>query len=268
MSVSLFSVCLGSIERAPFLADLVETMIQIEQGINRLMNQLHLTSQLELRRTICPDRKEWVEVSLIDGAQMNLFERLDTAGGMNLTIPEIEGAALSFQVRRAVQTLHYLHRARVWQSDAFKETLETLNPTEAVRTITHHWPRDHGQLSLRTPDGLTTSTNVPNRFFSMRSDQPVRLTFRAREVGRHSATVTMDNGSTEMIRAKSRSIRVAWSASDALGTAQVLIDSAMAETWMTGLFNVVRNRHNQPKSLLLLNSTSLECFASRCVPSQ
>lgn len=268
MSASLFSVCLGSIERTSLVSDLVDTMVQIERGISRLMTQLHLTSQLELRRTICSERKEWVDVSLIDGAQMSLFERLDTAAGMNLTIPEIEGSALSVQVQRALQTLHSLHRARVWQSDDFLETLEPLNLTDAIRTITHHWPRDDGQLSLRTADGLTTFTNVPNRIFSTRSDQRFRLTFRPREVGRHSATVTMDHGSTEMIRAKSRSIRVAWSAGDALETARFLIDSAMAETWMTGIFNVVRNRHNQPKSLLLLSSSSLESFDSRCVPSQ
>lgn len=258
MSVSLFSVCLGSVERAPLVMDLVDTMVQVERGISRLMTQLHLTSQLELRRTICSERKEWVDVSLVDGAQMSLFDRLDTALGTHLTLPEIEGSALNEQVQRAVHALHSLHRGRVWHSSEFLASLEPLSLTAAMRTVTCYWPQSGGQLSLRTSEGLTTLANVPNRVFSARSDQRFRLTFRPREVGRHSANVILDHESAGLIRSKNRSIRIAWSTDEELELARTLIACTLEEAWMTGTFSVVRNRYDHPKSLLLLGSASLE----------
>jgi hypothetical protein len=146
---------------------------------------------------------------------------------------------------------------RVWHSHDFLASLEPLNLTQAIRTITHHWPHEGGQLSLRTMEGLTSVTNVPNRFFSARSDHAIRLTFRPREVGRHSATVNLDPESAATIRAKGRSIRITWYASDELEPAKYLVNSALAEVWMTGVFDVARNRHNRPKSLLLVQSSSL-----------
>lgn len=267
MSAMQFSVCLGHADREPLVSDLIESIVRVERGITALSERLRLSSHLELRRTICQERKEWINVYLRAGAQENLIDVLEASLGSSLTLEDIESRALHEQFQQAMSTLNTLCRSRIWTSNEFLSCISKLSSPESLKAITRHLPLENGEVLWRTMDGTTSKTKIPNRLFSARSDRIYRLTFLPREVGRLSATVVIDHESALLISAKNRSIKMIWSSFDELSPAQVLVKSALDEVWMTAVFHVTRNRHNQAKSLLLQNFLSLTFYDSLLKPA-
>lgn len=258
MNEMQFSICLGHADRDPIASDLIESIVRVENGITALAETLHLGSRLELRRHICEEHKEWICVTLHAGNQMTLVDEFEASIGSELTLKDIEGSVLNEQFQKAMSALNTLCRRRVLTSTEFLGCISTLSLSDTLKAITRHLPSDHGVVSWRTVDGITSKTKVPNRLFSSRSDQVFRLNFLPREVGRASATVTVDRESALLINAKNRSMKMIWSTFDEVSPAQSLVQSALDEAWMTAAFHLTYNRNNEPKSLLLQSATSLE----------
>lgn len=258
MSEMEFSVFLGHADRDPIASDLIESISRIERGITALTETLRLSCQLELRRYICKEHKEWICVTLHAGNQMTLVDDLEASIGSELTLRDIEGSVLNEQFQQAMSMLNNLCRRRVWTSTEFLSCISTLRLSDTLKTITRHLPSNDGVVSWRTMDGITSNTMVPNRLFSARSAQVFRLNFLPREVGRTSASVIVDRESAYLINAKSRSMKMIWSTFDELRPAQFLVQSALEEWWMTGAFYLTYNRNNEPKSLLLQSTPSLQ----------
>lgn len=267
MSAMEFSVCLGHVDREPLVSDLIESIVRVEKGITALSERLRLSSHLELRRTICKDHKEWINVNLQAGVQENLIDVLEASLGSSLTLEDIESLALHEQFQQAMSTLNILCRTRVWTSNEFLGCIAKLNSPESLKAITRHLPLENGEVLWRATDGTTSKTKIPNRLFSARSDQIYRLAFLPREVGRLTATVVIDHQSALLINTKNRSMKMIWSNFDELSPAQSLVQSALDEVWMTAVFHITRNRHNEAKSLLLQSVSSLEPYDGHLTPT-
>ena len=252
MSIGVFSVLMGHAAQPTELAAYVRRLNRVEQGIQDLLAPIRWSSEIRLFRRVDPEGEEWLDVHVEEGAQRSMVPELERSLGSTLRDLDIEGEFAQRRVRQALVLLTELQTKRQWNTSEFLDVVERGTLTRAGR----HMGDDQGRLMVRTPDGQSASTLLPNRRFSALRAEAVDLQFRPLKVGIDGAQVWLSKAAHRLVTSRSRRIELNWHSDVSATVADELFHAAKVQRWVWARCRVIDNRDGIAKTLLV------ECMRS------
>ncbi|MDP1654542.1 MAG: hypothetical protein Q8K91_00605 [Hylemonella sp.] len=253
MSTGVFSVLMGHAAKPTELASYVRRLKRVEQGIEDLLAPIRLSSDIRLFRRVEPEGEEWLDVHVEEGAQRSMVPELERSLGSMLRDLDIEGALAQQRVRLALALLTELQTKRQWNTGEFLDVVERGTLTRAGR----HMGDDQGRLMVRTPDGQSSSTLLPNRRFSALRASAIDLQFRPLKVGIDGAQVWLSKATHRLVTSRSRRIELNWHGDVSSTFADELFHAAKVQHWVWARCRVIDNRDGIAKTLLVESMHSL-----------
>lgn len=207
---------------------------------------------MRLLRRVEPKGEEWLDVHVEDGAQRSMIPEFERSIGSTLSDLDIEGALAQQRVRLALALLTELQTKRHWNIGEFMDVVERGTLTRAGR----HMGDDQGRLMVRTPDGQSSSTLLPNRRFSALRPSAIDLQFRPLKVGIDGAQVMLSKAAHRLVTSHSRRIELNWHGDASATFADELFYAAKVQRWVWASCRAIVNRDGIAKTLIM------ECLRS------
>ena len=247
MSIGVFSVFIGDAARLTEISAYHLRLKRVEQGIEDLLAPIRRSCNMRLLRRVEPKGEEWLDVHVEDGAQRSMIPEFERSIGSTLSDLDIEGALAQQRVRLALALLTELQTKRHWNIGEFMDVVERGTLTRAGR----HMGDDQGRLMVRTPDGQSSSTLLPNRRFSALRPSAIDLQFRPLRVGIDGAQVMLSKAAHRLVTSHSRRIELNWHGDASATFADELFYAAKVQRWVWASCRAIVNRDGIAKTLIM-----------------
>lgn len=253
MSIGVFSVFIGDAARPTEISAYHLRLKRVAQGIEDLLAPIRRSCNIRLLRRVEHEGEEWLEVHVEEGAQRSMIPEFERSLGSTLSDLDIEGALAQQRVRLTFSLLTELQTKRQWNIGEFMDVVERGTLTRAGR----HMGDDQGRLMVRTPDGQSSSTLLPNRRFSALRASAIDLQFRPLKVGIDGAQVWLSKATHRLVTSRSRRIELNWHGDVSSTFADELFHAAKVQHWVWARCRVIDNRDGIAKTLLVESMHSL-----------
>lgn len=247
MSIAIFSVSIGQARQATELLSYLDRLSRIRNGLEDLLRPICRSSQIQMFTRVDSDGQEWLDVHVKEGDQLSMVPEFERSLGSSLKVHDIEGKLAEKRVRLAIELLTELTTRRQWSFSDFWDVVDPGSVTRAGRRMGD----DQGRLVVRTPDGRSASTSLPNRRFSAVRTSPVQLQFLPLSVGRVRALVKLSKSDRLMVNSRSRRIDIFWHSDDSASIAEDLFRAVKEQGWVWARCRVIDNCDGQAKALLV-----------------
>lgn len=251
MTKHLFSIRVGHTSLTPDLCDYLERLKQVQQGVHDLLEPIRLNSQVVLRKKVCQEGGEWLDVRLSPGIQLSFINELEETLGSELNQLDIECQVAQMHTNQAMQLLRELHARRTWQTTDFLEAIYRRKCASNITKVGRQMDSGEGSVQIQFAHGKTASASLPNRRFSAMQDVPVQLLFRADQVGLDRAIVRLSKDAQLRIGAKCRRIEASWHDPFGYEMSERIYQATKAQNWIAARCRVVVNGTGKPKGLLI-----------------
>lgn len=251
MTKALFSILVGPVDLAPPLDLFLHQLSRLQKGVFKLIEPLGLHGKVEVHRTVCSERKEWLEVRLAEGRQMSLLDELEQSLGSDATALDIECRVARAYVADSMRTLRELQIRRVWKAGEFLSHIGQRQMVAPITAMGRSLQDENGILSIRATDGQTSTTQVPHRGFSAVASNTVDLLFLPAQVGIDKAIVALEKQAKRQVRSKTRRIEISWHSGMGEQISDQLFTAAKSHRWVRARCGIVVNSQGEAKALLM-----------------
>lgn len=251
MTKHLFSIRVGQTSLSPELDDYLDRLSRVRQGIFDLLKPIGLIGQLVLKKKVCHENYEWLDVSLTPGTQLNFMTELEESLDSELTELDIECQNALAHTRQVLRLLRELHARMIWQAPDFLDAICCHERASKVANIGRQMDSGEGSVQIQFAQGQTAIANLPNRRFSAMQGEPVQLLFRADQVGLNSAIIRLSKDAQRRIGARCRRIEASWHDPFNYEMSERIYTAAIKQNWITARCRVVINGAGKPKGLLI-----------------